>query len=263
MNAGKSAGISCLLLVPVLVCVYSPLWGQGRSPSARVGNARALVPFVGCASDGQVGPLKAPSGRSKPMAIPAEAAQRLAYYKAEDGFGVLAPKGWHCFGTYGSNGASLFVSPEPINRSDLFSTSWKGFPGPVIQISTVNGDTSGRFEVARIIARVFPDRKDFVEKVIAEGIEPASAFPSGPYPTDTLEYRGDGIVEFVTPPRKDGLGTASRLLKNNSPISGVAILFGEEPNLLQLSVRLPSVISDLTAQLIIAQAEQEAKRVRD
>jgi hypothetical protein len=133
----------------------------------------------------------------------------------------------------------------------------------VIQISSVNGGTSGRYEVARIIARVFPDRKEVVEKVIAEGVEPASAFPSGPYPTDTLIYRGDGIVEFVTPPRKDGLGTASRLLKNNSPIHGVAILFGEEPSLLHLSVRLPSAISELVAQLIIEQAEREAERIRD
>lgn len=133
----------------------------------------------------------------------------------------------------------------------------------MIQISTVNGDTSGRFEVARIIARVFPDRKEFVEGVIAEGIEPASEFPSGPYPTDTLEYRDDGIVEFVTPARKDGLGTASRLQKNTSPIYGVAILFGEEPSLLHLSIRLPSAMSKLVAQLIIEQAEREAERVRD
>src|SRR6185437_13400413 len=107
-----------------------------------------------------------------------------------------------------------------------------------------------------------PERKEFFERVIAERIVPASAFPSGPYPSDTLKHRGKNIVEFWTPARKDGLGTQSRLLKSDSPICGVAILFGEEPSLLQLSMRLPSESSDL-AQLIIAQAEREAERFRD
>jgi len=262
INAGKNTAIRSLSLLTLLVCVHCPLCGQGKSPSARAGNTRALVSFVGCASDGQVGSLKAPSGRSKTMAIPAAAAQRVAYYKAEQGFGVLAPKGWHCFGAYGSNGSSLYVSPDPINAAELFSTTWKGFRGPVIQISSVNGGTSGRFEVARIIARVFPERKAFVEEVIAEGIEPASSFPYGRYPADSLLYRGENIVEFVTPGQTDGLGTASRVQKNDSPIYGVAILFGEEPSLLQLSMRLPSETSDL-AQLIISQAEREAERFPD
>src|SRR6185437_1740796 len=117
MIRAKNTTISSLFLLTLFVCVQCPLWGQGKSPSTRAGNARALVSFVGCASDGQAGSLKAASGRSKRMAIPAGAAQRLAYYKAENGFGVLAPKGWHCFGTYGSGGANLFVSPNPINAA--------------------------------------------------------------------------------------------------------------------------------------------------
>ncbi|HWJ48062.1 MAG TPA: hypothetical protein VNS62_10435 [Candidatus Udaeobacter sp.] len=194
------------------------------------------------------------------MAIPAEVAQRLAYYKAQEGVGVLAPKGWRCIETYGSNGATLYVSPDAINAADLFSASWKGFSGPVIQISSVDGDTSGLFEVAKTIARVFPAHRAFVEGVIAEGIEPASSFPYGPYPADTLRYRRENIVEFRTPAQTEGLGTASRLQKNDSPICGVAILFGEEPKLLQLSVRLPSETSDL-AQLIVEQTEPEAARL--
>jgi hypothetical protein len=257
MNVLKNIGIGSLFLLTVLICVHYPLWGQGKSPATRAKTA-TLVSFVGCESDGQVGPVKAPSGRSKTIAIPAGAAQRLAYYKAEYGVGVLAPKGWRCFGTYGSNGATLYVSPDPINAADLFSTSWKGFTGPVVQISSVDGGTSGRFEVAKTIARVFPAHKAFVEGVIAEGIEPASSFPYGPYPADTLKYRGENIVEFWTPAQTDGLGTASRLQKNDSPIRGVAILFGEEPSLVQLSARLPSETSEL-AQLMVAQAEREAQ----
>jgi hypothetical protein len=253
MCRAKRAPGSGVFLFAFLMCAHGSLPAQVVTRSS---NAAARVPFVGCESDGQGGAVKAPSGQSKTLAIPAEAAQRLAYYKAE-GIGVLAPRGWHCFGTYGSSGATLYVSPDPIKGADLFSTSWNGFAGPVIQISSMDGDTSGRFAVAKTIARVFPAHKAFVQAVIAEGIEPASSFPFGPYAGDTLKYPTKDIVEFLTPAHTDGLGTASWLRKNDSPISGAAILFGKEPNLLQLSVRLPQQASDLT-QFIIQQTEREA-----
>jgi len=93
----------------------------------------------------------------------------------------------------------------------MFSTDWKGFAGPVIQISVVDGGTSGRFQVAKGIARVFPDRRQFVRKVVAEGIEQVSSFPAGPYPQDKMTYRSNSVVEFETPTSTAGLGTASRL----------------------------------------------------
>jgi hypothetical protein len=194
---------------------------------------------------------------SKILPIDEENAQRLAYYKAEDGAGVLAPRGWYCFETYGSSGGSLFVSPQPINANDLFSDSWKGFMGPVIQISGLDGGTSGRFSVARTMARVFPAHRAFVQKVIAEGIEPASNFPIGPHPNDKLTYKNKEMVEYETPGHMDGLGTDSRLQKNKDPIRGAAILFGEEPNLLILAVRLPSEMNGLTS-IVIRQVEREA-----
>jgi hypothetical protein len=256
MPSPKFARIGLLML---LICGQCSLSAQGASPTTRSKNAVALIPFVGCESDGQLGSSKAPSGRSKQLAIPAAAAQRLAYYTADERLGVLAPKGWHCFGTYGSSGTSLYVSHDPINVADLFSTNWKGFAGQVVQISYEYGGTSGRFGVAETIARVFPAHKAFVKKVIAEGIEPASSFPFGPYPADTLTYRTGNVVEFATPPRAEGLGTASRLQKSDIPIIGVAILEGEEPNLVRLWVRLPLETNDL-AQFIIQETEQEAAR---
>ena len=218
------------------------------------------MPFVGCEADGQVGPVKAPRGQSKVVSISAAAAQRLAYYKSAYGAGTLAPRGWRCFGTYGSSGSGLYVGPEPIRPADLFSPNWKGFSGPVIQISLEDGGTSGRFGVARTIARVFPAHSEFVQDVVAEGIEPASSFPSGPYPNDKLTYRNGETVEFQTPGDTEGLGTASRLRKNSSPISGVAMLVGEELSLLKLFVRLPPETSDLT-QAIIRQTEHDAVRL--
>jgi len=260
MHGAKPAGIAGLFLFAVLTCIHCSLFGQVKSPATHVKYAVAPVPFVACESDGQIGPINAPSGRAKTMAIPAEAAQRLAYYKAKEGVGVLAPKGWHCFGVYGSSGAALYVSPDPINSADVLSSSWKGFAGPVVQISLEYGGTSGRFAVAKTIARAFPARKEFVEGVIAEGIEPASSFPYGPYPVDSLKYRGENVVEFSTPARAEGLGTDSRLQKNDSPIRGAVLLVGEAPDLIRVCVRLPSKNIDLS-QLIIQQAEREAARL--
>jgi hypothetical protein len=217
------------------------------------------VPFVGCASDGQAGLQAAPTGPSKAVAISAAAAQRLAYYKAEYGLGVLAPRGWHCFSTYGSSGSNLFVSPDPIDgKTVLLSSDWKGFPGQAIQISIAEGGTSGRFGVAKVIARVFPAYKEFAQNVIAEGLEPASDFPTGPYANDKLTYRGTNTVEFETPANAKGLGTDSRLLPNASPIDGVDLITGQDTDLIQLSARVSAKDRDLIP-LIVKEVESGAE----
>lgn len=215
------------------------------------------IPFVGCASDGQVGPQEAPKGKDRRFAIPLDQAKELAYYKAEHGPGVLAPRGWHCFGIYGSNGSSLFVSPEPLDSDRFFGKDARALSSDVIQLSVSIGDTSGRFEVAKIIARVFPARRKFVDAVIREGLEPASSFPFGPYPNDRLTYKSNSIVEYETPAQCDGLGTQSRLLKNDASIRGVEILHGEETDLISLSMRLPPAFSELEAS-IMQQVEKAA-----
>jgi hypothetical protein len=201
-------------------------------------SAVVTVPFVGCASDGQAGPQAAPARASQLAAVPPALAQRLAFYEAKYGYGVLAPRGWHCFSTYGSDGSNLFVSPDPVDSKTLLSLNWKGFTGQAVQVSYVAGDTSGRFEVAKVIARVFPEYKGFAQGVIAEGIEPASDFPFGPYPSDKLTYRGNSAVEFETPANIQGLGTDSRLQMNANPIDGAAIITDGVTDLIHLTVRL-------------------------
>lgn len=246
MRVGFSACLMC-----VLTAMSAAESGQ---------KVAVRVPFVGCKSDGQMGPVKAPSGQGKVVLVAAQAAARLAYYKAEEGFGVLAPRGWYCFGTYGSNGEVLYVSPNPIHAAYVLSTTKPtGFTGPAIEISFRYGDTSGRFDVARMIARVFPSHRGFARDVIGEGIEPASAFPSGPYLKDKLTYKSREIVEYETPPGGMGLGTQSWLLKNADPISGVAILVGQTPDLVHLSARLSPRMVDLAA-VIVQQVERDAAK---
>jgi hypothetical protein len=144
----------------------------------------------------------------------------------------------------------------------MFSPAWEGFSGQLIQISVSDGHTSGRFQVAKIIARIFPDYRKFVRDVIAEGTEPASSFPVGPYPHDKLTYRSKRIVEFETPANVKGLGTDSRLQADTDPISGVAILFGDDTSLVQLSTRLPARDRELRP-VIIEQVEREVAHSKD
>jgi len=240
----------------VFIAAPLSLFAQANRQRSGQGAPVVRVPFVGCKSDGQTGPLDAPKSAWKAVRIDASVAARLAYYGTGSASGVPAPRGWYCFGTYGSAGSTLFVTPQPIKRDDLFSSTWRGITGPAVQVAGVEGGTSGRFEVARVIARVFPAYKAFVEGVIKEGLEPASHFPFGPFPNDKLIYRGDRIVEYQTPPRAEGLGTMSRLLASDDPIDGVAILQGQTPDLLLVSVRLPPDMSTLTSH-IIQQVERD------
>ena len=210
---------------------------------------QAKVPLVGCKSDGQTGPVDAPTGKDPVLPISARAAERLAYYTVGDQ-GVLAPRNWYCFGLYGSGGTHLYVGPRPI----------PDVPVEIgIVVSNRPGGTSGRFSVAEVISRVFPAHVDFVRRVESEGLlDTPPEFPSGPYPDDRLSYKNAETVEYETRPDAEGLGTYdSSLIKNPTPIRGVAMLLGDTPDLLLLSVRLPPGLADLT-DTIIQQVERDA-----
>jgi len=218
------------------------------------------VPFVGCKADGQVGPKDAPIGQYMRITISPRLARKIAYYQDSDGVNVLGPRGWHCFETYGSSGSNLYVTPIPLNSADLSSGSWKGIPSYGIQLSEADGGTSGRFAVARIVARLFPAHWDFVSDVIAEGLEPASTFPYGPYHTDKLTYKNENTVEYTTPSNAEGIGTESDFVPNTYPIQGVVILYpGEYLSAAQLSVRVPPEMFDLIP-VIIRRVEQDTSQ---
>jgi hypothetical protein len=217
--------------------------------------AQSTVPFVGCESDGQQGPQKAPSGTSRQLPISAESAGRLAFY--------IGPRGWYCLHAYGSGGGLLMVSPVPIDAREVFSTRDDRIGGPLIELAHYNGGTSGRMNVAGLIASVFPSRMAFAREVIEMFPFLADTFHDGPYPSDHLTRKGDNVVEYETPAQAEGLGTYSkRLKKNTSPIRGVAILLpGSPPDSLLLSVRLPATMNGL-APLIMQQVERDADKAR-
>ena len=223
--------------VVVLLGCFPAVVGLGLVSAGRA----ATLPFIGCPADGQGGPLPAPRGRAPDLALPLALIHRLAYYASDD-MAVLGPAGWHCFSLYGSNGSSLYVTPEARDLNSLQA----GLSGFAIQFSTSLGGTSGRFEVAKIAASLFPSARQFVRRVIDEGLEPASDFPSRPAPTDRIEHLGPDAVRYETPADTDGLGTRSRLRKAAQPIGGAVILLPkDEMDLLYLAIRLPPELRDL------------------
>jgi hypothetical protein len=218
------------------------------------------IPFVGCDADGQVGWVNAPKSHPVVFGAPAAIAGKLAYYRGPHfSFGVLAPRGWHCFETYGSGGETLYVAPVSFQADLRYSKSWKGFSGPAIELSIQDGRTSGRFGVASVISRFFPDFREFTRQVIAEKILPASKIEASPIPGESLMYRSNKMVEFRTPPNMDGTGTGGRLLKNDSPVDGVVALSGDEPSAVKVSIRLAPGQRDLT-RYIVRRFETDAVR---
>ncbi len=227
-------------------------------------HAQSSVPYIGCPGDGQTGPYVAAKGSPKPVSLPSAMADQLAWYEYNGDaghFGTLGPRGWNCFVTIGSNGWTLYIAPEMLDSTKLLEhKDWRGFNGPAIQLSVSDGGTSGRFEVAKVVARVFPAHRDYARKIIAEGFGPASDYPFGPFPSDHLTYKGRNLVEFITPAHRNGLGTMSLLLPSDQPITGFALLSigpGIDTELLHLSFRLPPSLSQLGAPLI-QQAEAGA-----
>jgi hypothetical protein len=242
-----------------LLCGCAPAYGQS---TATWSVAAVSIPFVGCPSFGQVEVLEAPKGISESVAIGAQDGKALAYYKSADGITVLAPRGWYCQGASGSGGAALFLGPGPIVYSP---SGWEGLGGAAIEVNDISGENSGRYEIAEIVARVFPAYQSFARRVWDFDFP----LPSGPYPKDALAYRGKTVVDYRTPAQTEGLGNFhSWLGKNDLPIAGTAILLmepthhvGDVPHLVLLSVRLPADLSRL-APTIIRYVEREAAPAR-
>ena len=176
------------------------------------------VPFRRCPSDGQTGPIGAPKGRTAVVHLEPKMAMGLAYYQAV-GPRVLAPRGWHCFGLYGSSGDILYIAPEPI-QPDLSAQPPRG-AGVVLH--NVIGGGSGTSMVTPVIARVFPQYWPLVRGLIQAGDLSEEDNVFGPYPTDKLIRQTTTLVQFQTPPHSEGLGTMESFKPSDEPIDGLAI----------------------------------------
>jgi hypothetical protein len=226
------------------------------------------VAAVGCPQDGQVGPEDAPAlPKTVRVTVPRIAGPRLAYYSATEspGTGVLGPRGWECFAVYGSNGSQLFVVPEKMG-GDILGRPQRIKNGPVVIKGLSIGDTSGRFAVAHIAARLFPKARTFVEAVRDEGIDAKESYKFVPWAQDRIKYLAEFVVSFTTPAGREGAGTESVLTAGAQPISGLIMANGiadnadaasgdNSPYLSTLRVRLSPPDADLYPAIAIAQLE--------
>ncbi len=186
------------------------------------------VPFVGCPSDGQLGPQPPSTGTAQTIHISFKLPGPIAYYD-----GVFAPAGWHCLVLAGSSGVTTIVSARPIPKYKVLPDP---LDAPVVEISSLSGETSGRFGVARLGFMLFPDlTKEFVKGVEDEGIEPKADIEVPKSPTDTLTSLNKTLIQFVTPASMEGLGTEGYVKVAQAPITGLVSL-GDDDGITGVSV---------------------------
>ncbi len=105
------------------------------------------------------GPVPAPATPPVGARVPAAGAGQLALYAAE-GQQVLAPRGWHCLEIHGSGGAFLLVTPDPYTAATLPDTN--RLVSLAVELSLLNGENSGRNQVAEVFSRLFPFKRAFI-----------------------------------------------------------------------------------------------------
>jgi len=212
------------------------------------------APTMNCVGNDQVESSQMQKGTSVPIPVEQSIADQLAYYKAEHGSGILAPKGWYCRAWNGSNGSFLAVTPKPI-PPPYFPLPSIG--GPAVTIATWDGESSGRVRVAVVASQLFSVAgSEFVARVRQEHLISDSAFEPESYPDDQLQYLSDRFVEYTTLANRMGLGTDGMLDMSNLPIRGLTILnLVEEANsLIEVRVRLPPNLNSLTEPILSVEA---------
>ena len=199
---------------------------------------------ISCDSDGQMGFVSGPKLAGIEPAVSSWAFRYLSYFTTGS-ISVLAPKGWRCVGSYGSNGEGLVVTekPQPINVLNRSSVDIG------VQISHSNAETSGRFKVARVIARLFPNAKNFALSVINEDGGDPKDYPFGYFKDDVVEQKNEYVVDYTTPANIDGAGNKFSLVaKGGFPIHGTAMLVSD--GLVFLTVKLPLELQSLIGPII-------------
>jgi uncharacterized protein YecT (DUF1311 family) len=249
ISSVSAIGVSSTLadvsaLRPDTLALINKFRATRSPPILRRQLVEADIPAIGCPLDGQAGPQDTPTlPKTMRVVVPEGMASALAYYSAFEGMGagVLAPKGWDCFGTYGSAGSTLYVLPRKLG-DPIIDRPKKVKDGPAVISNGFTSDTSGRVPVAQISARIFPLARTFVERVRDQGKDDLKDYVFSPWATDRLNYLSDFAVSYVTPPGADGLGTTFGPAPGKEAISGLVFLNnignGYAPALERLAVRL-------------------------
>jgi hypothetical protein len=217
---------------------------------------RSTVPFVGCKSDTQYGIKEPPKGAPIKTSLDPNLAEELAYYTPEDGPGVLAPRGWYCFGNGSFGGDIILVRPAPIQDVSAFDEK---NDVAVVAEWTMNGNI-GEVLIAKVAMRVFPALHDAVRPTTTLNFFSPEYFPVGPFPDDRLTYRNDHAVAYETPAGGQGLGSYILSPSPLAPTRGAVRISqeGEDLSLDMIAVRLPQEF-DRLAPAITTYYENQGK----
>jgi hypothetical protein len=226
---------------------------MGGTPGRAGGGSFGWLP---CSGPSRVGPIEAPQGKPKVVALVGIPAEGIAYYQGPVASGVFAPRGWHCRLWYGSSGSTLLVVPEPIDSTQFRPPKTRGY---AVELTFRFGGTSGRFAVARYATLLFPGVvAEFVERVRKQRVVPAPDLEHRPYPHDSVTSRDSLLVEFTTPPNATGLGTEGMLDPSQDAIRGAAFLDAsapDQPNLSLVRIRLGPGMRQVEAALLRLNAQ--------
>ena len=193
--------------------------------------------------------LPAPARPALKVAIDPAHAERLAYYQAEDGPGVFAPRGWQCYTEIGSS--SIMIRAEPM-LPGFRDKAWREISGPAVVSIFFFAQTSGRHTVADLDALVFPHHAAFIRHVETSEAEDRRNIERrrGPLPDDSITRLNPDLVAFGTKPNGVGLGAYARLSPGPAVIRGLAKNCGDEDGVYVLAARLPLSQNDLTPAIV-------------
>lgn len=219
------------------------------------------VPFVGCKTEGQ-GEGAVPASADQLPRLPAVQAARLAYYGLVSGNGVLAPRGWDCWGFTADTGGSTIVLPQPLDPKKFWSGKLS-IKGPFVIQSYTFGGTYGRFQVMDRGSRFFPEHPGlkrlrqtnfelFDDRAETPGAKPPPA--PKPYPEKYLTRFSDTELSYRTAPGKAGIGTGGMIKPGVDAVIGavrIDLYPGyDEIDLVDVSVRLSPDLADLTPVIL-------------
>jgi hypothetical protein len=224
--------------------------------------AAVTIPFIACPAEITGGLLIAPTGHPITVDIPAGAAAKLALdagaYQA-----VLAPGGWTCSAGIGSDATELIITPR--------ARSPHAKDAAITVRSDMSGSGSAIADVMTIGRTYFPNLvsaaqyADFLKSWT--GIGKADP-PAQRYPSDRIKYLTPSMLEYMTPPGKNGIaqlaaggssvfaqsGFISLQGKYSPPTieNGLHINGEDDRIIIALNVNLPPDLADLTPYILAA-----------
>jgi hypothetical protein len=211
--------------------------------------AAATIPFVGCIETGPTiddGTWTAPVGKPLVTSLPPAIADHLAVY-ASNWSAVLAPRGWACRSTVTElKGVAMIVAPEVSTAGPLDILS-----GPAV----IAWNDQSEATVAAYAGRYFPEH--LAPLAANQTIGAASSSGLMPrYPTDTIRYRGDLVLDYLTPAHHAGLGSQTSLPGGSLPslpsygLLALSNLPRGEGGIVNITVRLPASLAFVHGAII-------------